>query len=212
MAEKKHTHQPLDLDEVMGSSEAFILKYKNKLIGGIAAAVILVGGYLGYRHFIAEPKEAKATEAIFKGEQYFDDGNFELALNGDSVGYKGFIKVAEEFSGTDAGNLANAYAGISLAQLGKDDQLVGPAILGTIGNCYAQLGQLDKAASTLIKAADKADSQALSPIYLIQAGELYEKLNKNSEAVEAYTLIKNKYFESYQSMDIDKYIERASIK
>ena len=80
------------------------------------------------------------------------------------------------------------------------------------GNCYAEMGQLDKAAGTLLKAADKADSQALSPIYLIQAGQLFEKLGKNSEAVKAYTLVKEKYFNSYQSMDIDKYIERASIK
>ena len=100
--------------------------------------------------------------------------------------YKGFLKVADEFSGTAAGNLANAYAGICYAQLGKyedavkyqdkfsaKDQLVSPAILGTIGNCYAEMGQLDKAAGTLLKAADKADSQALSPIYLIQAGQLF---------------------------------------
>ena len=146
-------------------------------------------------------------------------------MNGDSIGYKGFLKVADEFSGTAAGNLANAYAGICYAQLGKyedavkyldkfsaKDQLVSPAILGTIGNCYAEMGQLDKAAGTLLKAADKADSQALSPIYLIQAGQLFEKLGKNSEAVKAYTLVKEEYFNSYQSMDIDKYIERASIK
>lgn len=62
-------------------------------------------------------------------------------MNGDSIGYKGFLKVADEFSGTAAGNLANAYAGICYAQLGKyedavkyldkfsaKDQLVSPAI------------------------------------------------------------------------------------
>jgi hypothetical protein len=63
-----------------------------------------------------------------------------------------------------------------------------------------------------MKAADKADSQALSPIYLIQAGQIYEKQGKQSEAVKAYTLVKDKYFNSYQSMDIDKYIERAQSK
>ena len=52
----------------------------------------------------------------------------------------------------------------------------------------------------------------MSSIYLIQAGQLFEKFGKNSEAVKAYTLVKEKYFNSYQSMDIDKYIERASIK
>ncbi len=92
------------------------------------------------------------------------------------------------------------------------DQLVAPAILGTIGNCYAQMGQLDKAAATLIKAANRANSLSLSPIYLIQAGQIFEKQGKNAEAVEAYKQVKNKYANSYQAMDIDKYIERASLK
>ena len=225
MADKKQTQDPLDLEVAMSSSEAFIIKYKNKLLAGIAAIVIVVGGVLGYQHFIAEPNEKKASEALFKGEQYFMADNYEFALNGDSLGYEGFLKVADEFSGTDAGQLANAYAGICYAQLGQyenavkfldkfnaDDQLVSPALMGTLGNCYAQLGPLDKGAATLMKAADKADSQALSPIYLIQAGQIYEKLGKKSEALSAYQTVKDKYFNSYHAMEIDKYIERASVK
>ena len=225
MAEQKHIQDPLDLDQAMSSSEAFIIKYKNKFLAGIAAIVIVVGGVLGYQHFISEPNEKKASEALFRGEQYFMADNYEMALNGDSLGFAGLLKVADEFGGTDAGKLANAYAGICYAQLGQyenaikylnqfsaDDQLVTPALMATMGNCYAQLGQLDKAAATLVKAADKASSHALSPIYLIQAGQIYEKLGKNSEAVSAYQTIKDKYFNSYQSMDIDKYIERASVK
>ena len=225
MAEKKQTPDPLDLDQAMSSSEAFIIKYKNKFLAGIAAIVIVVGGVLGYQHFISEPNEKKASEALFRGEQYFMADNYEMALNGDSLGFAGLLKVADEFGGTDAGKLANAYAGICYAQLGQyenaikylnqfsaDDQLVTPALMATMGNCYAQLGQLDKAAATLVKAADKANSHALSPIYLIQAGQIYEKLGKNSEAVNAYQTIKDKYFNSYQSMDIDKYIERATVK
>ena len=225
MAEKIQTPDPLDLDQAMSSSEAFIIKYKNKFLAGIAAIVIVVGGVLGYQHFISEPNEKKASEALFRGEQYFLADNYEMALNGDSLGYAGLLNVANEFGGTEAGKLANAYAGICYAQLGQyenavkyldkfsaNDQLVTPALMATMGNCYAQLGQLDKAAATLVKAADKANSQALSPIYLIQAGQIYEKLGKNSEAVNAYQTIKNKYFNSYQSMDIDKYIERASVK
>ena len=225
MAQKNQTPDPLDLDQAMSSSEAFIIKYKNKFLAGIAAIVIVVGGVLGYKHFISEPNEKKASEALFRGEQYFMADNYEFALNGDSLGYEGFVKVANEFGGTDAGKLANAYAGICYAQLGQyenavkfldkfsaNDQLVTPALMATMGNCYAQLGQLDKAAATLVKAADKANSHALSPIYLIQAGQIYEKLGKNSEAINAYQTIKNKYFNSYQSMYIDKYIERASVK
>jgi tetratricopeptide (TPR) repeat protein len=225
MAEKNQTPDPLDLDQAMSSSEAFIIKYKNKFLAGVAAIVIVVGGVLGYQHFISEPNEKKASEALFKGEQYFMADNYEFALNGDSLGYKGFLNVANEFGGTDAGKLANAYAGICYAQLGQyenavkfldkfnaNDQLVSPALMATMGNCYAQLGQYDKAAATLMKAADKANSQALSPIYLIQAGQIYEKLGKNSEALKAYQTVKEKYPNNYLSMDIDKYIERASVK
>ena len=225
MAEKNHTQDPLDLEEAMSSSEAFIIKYKNKFLAGIAAIVIVVGGALGYQHFVSEPNEKKASEALFRGEQYFMADNYQYALNGDSLGYEGFLKVADKFSGTDAGKLANAYAGICYAQLGEyenavkfldkfsaDDHLVNPALMGTMGNCYIQLGQLDKGAATLMKAADKANSHSLSPIYLIQAGQVYEKLGKKSEALNAYKTVKEKYFNSYQAMDIDKYIERASVK
>lgn len=225
MTEKKHTQDPLNVDEALSTSEAFLLKNKNLLLGIVAAIVVVVAGVLGYKHFISAPKELKAAEAIFKGEQYFGADNYEIALNGDSTGYAGFVKLADEFSGTDEGNLANAYAGICYAQLGKyedaikfldkfsaDDYFVAPAIIGTLGNCYAQVGQLDKAAATLLKAADKANSVSLSPIYLLQAGQILEKQGKNAEAVEAYKQIKTKYANSYQAMDIDKYIERASIK
>lgn len=225
MAEQNHTQDPLDMEEALSSSESFLIQNKGKILGTIAAVVILIAGFIGYQHFISEPKEIKASEALFRGEQYFRAENYDAALNGDSLGYKGFLKVANEFSGTKAANLANAYAGISYAKLGKyeeavklldsfsaDDLLVAPAIMGTIGNCYAEMGQLDKAAALLMKAADKADSQALSPIYLIQAGQLFEKLGKNSEAIKAYTLVKEKYYQSFQAMDVDKYIERASAK
>ena len=225
MTQQKNTHDPLNVDEALSSSEAFLLKNKNVILGAIIALVVIVCGVLGYQKFISEPNELKASESIFKGEQYFGAANYEAALNGDSIGFAGFIKLSKEYSGTKAGNLATAYAGICCAQLGQyeeatkflsefsaEDQLVSPAVMATMGNCYAQLGQLDKAASTLIKAADRANSLALSPLYLIQAGQILEKLGKNAEAVEAYKLVKNKYGNSYQALDIDKYIERASVK
>lgn len=225
MSQQKNTNDLLNMEETISNSEAFLIKNKNLLLGAVIALVVIVGGYMAYTNFVSEPKELKVSEAIFKGEKYFGVDNYEAALNGDSLGYAGFVKLADEFSGTKAGNLANAYAGICYAQLGKyedaekylskfdgDDLLVAPAVLGTLGNCYAQMGQLDKAAETLIKAAKRANSVSLSPIYLIQAGQILEKQGKNSEAVEAYKTVKKNYANSYQAMDIDKYIERASIK
>jgi tetratricopeptide (TPR) repeat protein len=124
MTEQKHTNDPLNVDEALSTSEAFLIKNKNVLLGAVVALVVIVGGFLGYKHFISEPNELKASEAIFKGEQYFGADNFEVALKGDSLGYAGFVKLADEFSGTDAGNLANAYAGLCYAQLGKYEDAI----------------------------------------------------------------------------------------
>jgi tetratricopeptide (TPR) repeat protein len=223
MAEQKNNQEAANVEEALSQSEAFIVKNKKTIISAIVVVVLIIAGVVCYKNFISAPRELKASEALFPGERYFDAEQFEVALNGDSLGYMGFVKIAKEYSSTDAGNLAKAYAGISYAQLGNyqeavsylesfngKDQAVAPAALGTLGNCYAQLGNLEKAASTLKKAADKADSHALSPIYLIQAGQIYEKLGKADEALKVYKEVKEKYFNSYQSYDIDKYIEKVS--
>ena len=224
MAEQKNQNEHLNVEDALTQSEAFLVKYKNAIIGGVVAVIIIVAGFIMYKNLYAEPREEKAQAALFKGQEYFEQDAYEQALNGDSIGYTGFLKVADDYSGTKAANLAKAYAGICYAQLGKyeeavkmldsfngKDQMVAPAILGAAGNCYAQLGQLDKAASTLLSAADKADNNTLSPIFLIQAGEILVKQGKYDDAVNAYTKIKDKYFQSYQAMDIDKYIEQAKL-
>ena len=224
MAEQKHHNEQMNVEDALTQSEAFLIKNKKAIIGGVVAVIIIVAGFIMYKHLYAEPREEKAQAALFKGQELFEQDNFEQALNGDSIGYTGFLKVASDFSGTKAANLAKAYAGICYAHLGKydeaikylndfdgTDQMVGPAVLAAAGNCYAQLDQLDKAVSSLLKAADKADSNTLSPIYLLQAGESLVIQGRTEEAIKAYTTIKDKYFQSYQAMDIDKYIEQAKL-
>lgn len=225
MAKKKNHKDKLNVEDALTQSEAFIVKYRNVIIGAVAAIILIVAGVLMYKNLYAEPREEKAQVALFKGQQLFEQDAFEMALNGDSIGYVGFLRVADEFSGTKAANLARAYAGICYLNLGRyekaveeldkfsgDDMMVAPSVLGAIGNSYAQLEQLDKATSYLVKAADQADNSTLSPIFLMQAGNIYEKQGKFADAVKTYTKIKDKYFQSYQAMDIDKYIERAKIQ
>lgn len=224
MAEQNKANEALNVEDALTQSEAFLIKNKKAIIGAIAAVIIVVAGVVMYKNLYAAPREEKAQAALFKGQEYFEADAYEQALNGDSIGFAGFIKVANEYSGTKAANLAKAYIGICYAQLGKyeeaakaldgfdgDDQMVAPAMKGAMGNCYAQLGQFDKAASLLLKAADEADSNSLSPIYLLQAGEILVKQGKYDDAIKAYTTIKEKYFRSYQAMDIDKYIEQAKL-
>ena len=106
---------------------------------------------------------------------------------------------------TEAANYLEKYDG-------QGDQMISPAAIGALGNAYAHLNQLDKAVDVLKKAAAKADNNTLSPVYLIQAGEILEKQGKKDEALKLYQEIKDKYFNSMQYQTIDKYIERATTK
>lgn len=212
------------VEETLTKNEAFFLKYQKAIIGAVAALVIIVAGCILYHNYVSVPKEAKASTVLAKGQEYFNAEDFEKALNGDSIGFTGFLKVASEYSGTDAGNLANLYAGLSYAQLGKwqeavdyiskyddgGDQMIAPAAEGALGNAYAHLNKLDDAVSHLKKAAEMADNNSLSPTFLIQAGEILESQGKKAEALKLYQTIKDKYFNSMQYQTIDEYIERVT--
>lgn len=224
MVKQKQTNEALNVEEALTKSEAFFIKYKNLIIGAVVAIVVIVVGIVAYNNYYVAPREVKAQDAIARAQAYFEADEYDMALNGDSLGSKGFLKVAEEFSGTKTANLANAYIGICYMQQKKyeeavkafdafdaDDQMVAPALKGAAGNCYAELGQLDKAVSLLQKAASEADNNTLSPIFLKQAGEILVSQGKYDEALKAYTTVKEKYFQSYVAMDIDKYIERAKL-
>ena len=223
MAKQEIKHeQVLNVEEAVSRSEAFINKNKKILVTLVVAVVVLIAGGVMLSTYVIAPREQKAAEALFAGETYFQQGDYETALNGDQYDYAGFEAVAAEHKGTKAANLAKAYAGISLAKLGRyeeaipmlkgfkgDDVMVAPSVLAALGNCYAHVGEEAQAAATLMKAARKADNNLLSPAYLIQAGQIYEKLGKKADALKAYQEIKTKYYLSNQANDIDKYIERV---
>lgn len=216
--------------ELFNKQEAFFLKFRKQILIAVAALIIVVGGWAAYSNLIAGPREEKASTALAKAQEMFGQGEFQKALNGDKT-TEGFLAVAENYGGTDAANLARAYAGLCYANMAKwkeavtyledfsarEDMMISPAVTGALANAYANTGDIDKAISTFKKAADMADSKAedevnnsLSPTYLISAARLLESQNKKSEALEIYKEVKEKYVNSASSQDIDKYIERVS--
>ncbi len=213
-------------EEPISKSEAFFTKYKKALLYGVIAVVVIIAGIVIYDNYVASPREDKASTTLAKGQDYFGMEQFDKALNGDGAGYPGFVAIANDYSSTDAGNLANLYAGLCYARLDKwndaaayldkfdtkGDMMISPAAEAALGNAYAHLNQLDKAVSHLKKAAENADNNSLSPTFLIQAGEILESQGKKDEALKLYQEIKEKYLNSMQYQTIDKYIERATTK
>ena len=216
-------------EQTLNNQEQFFLKYRKQILIAVAAILLIIAGCLAYKTFVAEPRENKASTAMAKAQAMFAERDFQQALNGDKTN-EGFLSVIENYGGTDAANLAKGYAGLCYAQMGKwqeavkyledfspkSDAIISPAIVGALGNAYANTGKVDEAISTLKEAASMADSRSesvnntTSPTYLLQAARLLESQKKTDEALKIYKQIKEKYVNSAAAQDIDKYIERAS--
>lgn len=229
MAKKSVTPAPKQdqkgLEEALSKSEQFFENNKKTIFGALIAIIVIIAGGMLYNAKVAQPRQIKAAEAIFPGESYFINGDYQTALNGDAYGFEGFEALADKFKGTKANKLANLYAGLCYAQLDSmdiaekylskfngNDQMVSPAALGALANCYATNGQVSKAATTFEKAAKKADNKALSPYYYLQAGIIYESLDQSAKALKLYKMIKVNYPDSYEAREIDKYIARLTSK
>ena len=188
---------------------------------GLLAIVIIVSAIIGVRHFYVLPRENKAQAEMYKGVFYFEKYSFQLALQGNGADFIGFKAIADEYSSTKAGNLAAAYSGLSLYNLGKydeaitylknfdaDEEFISPAIIGTIGDCYVNMDKYEEGVGYFERAAKKADNDMLSPIYLKKAATVYEKLGNKKKALEMYQKIKDSYPKSMSNQDIEKYIVR----
>lgn len=229
----KNQMESIETVDALSKSEAFFIQNKKAIIIAVVALFVIIAGFFLYKSFVSTPRENKASTELGKGQELFNMEQFDKALNGDSTNYAGFVKIAADYSGTKAGNLANLYAGLCYANLNKwveaqkyldeyksgDDALVSPAAMAALGNAYAHNKDFDKAVSTLKKAANMADSEAaegvnnsISPIFLLQAAGLLENQGKKEEALTIYKDIKSKYVNAaiVVNSEIDKYIERVS--
>lgn len=125
MAEQKKTNEALNVEDALTQSEAFLIKNKKAIIGAILAIIIIIAGIVNVQKPLCGTSRGKKHRQPFsKVQEYFEADAFAEALNGDSIGYVGFIKIADQYSGTDAANLAKAYAGLCYAHLGKFDEAV----------------------------------------------------------------------------------------
>ncbi len=211
------------VEEVLVKSETFLEKNLKKILIAVGAVVVAVVSYFAYIKFVKEPANEKASVALFKAEDHFLNQQDSLALHGASITEKGLEAIIKDHSGTDAANLAHAYKGIALYDAGKyqeaiealkgfssEDAYVAPSVERLIGDCYAQLGKYQEAASAYEKAAAMASNEAITPSCLIKAGHAYEKLGNAKKALELYEEVKTKYYTAPEATSVEADIIRAS--
>ncbi len=218
------------LDVGASRAEEWVVRNQKIIFGVVGAIAFVTVGYLLYQKFVVDPKELEAADEMFVAQQHFQkavdattaqDSLFNLALNG-AEGKFGFVKIAEEYSGTDAGNLANYYAGIAYLNTGKnteaityldkfssDDLILSTLAKGAIGDAFAQKNQLKEALDYYKKAAEMNENDLTTPRFLLKAGQTAYALGQKAEALTFFTQLKEKYESTPEARNIDGLIGMA---
>ncbi len=219
MSTNKNVQEPeINVTEALSKTEKFFETYKNHIIYGSAAVIAIVAAVLLYHNFVTLPAQQEAMAQTFTAEQYFRNGDFEKALNGDGNAL-GFNQIISDY-GTKSGEAVYFYAGICNLQLGNyeeaisnlkkyngKDEILAARALACIGDAYAAMNNLENALSSY-KSAAAASDNVLAANYLLKAGIICEELGKPAEALKLYEEIKSNYAQSPEGFDINKYISR----
>lgn len=223
MEEKKAqvVEKGANIEDVISKSELYIEEHKNTILIVVIVVVVAILAFFGMRKFYFQPRQVKANEAVYAAEQWYQQSDFQQALEGNEQ-YDGFIDVAKRFGSTKAGKRAKYCAGICYLQLGQYEEAASylksykgkdifTPILATIAEGDAQLdmGNTHAALGLYEKAAKMDDNYITAPFSLFKAGMVNVIEGNGKKALECFTSIKKKYPESTEWRDIDKYIAWA---
>lgn len=214
-------NKDLDIGEMYTRTELFFENNKKVFTIGVVAVLAIVGGFLGYRKFVAEPKAKEANDLIWKAQYYFEIDSLDLAINGDG-NYFGFQHLADNYGSTPSGELADLYLGVIYQQKGEwetaldyykkadlNDDVLRVMAEGNQGDVLVELGRPDEAVSKFEKAADMVKSDFTTPMYLMKAGIVYQQKSDWKNAAKAFDRISTDYPNYPDAQQAKKYAARA---
>ena len=204
--------------EAVSKTELFF-KENGKIIYSCVIAVLVIAiCILAYNRFYLQPKKAQATDQMVKAEQWFQAGEYELALNGDENDL-GFADILKQY-GSKAGEAIYLYTGVCQLQTGAyeeaistlkkydgEDSILLSRAQACIGDAYVELEDYGKAIGYYEKAAATVDN-AFAAAYLLKAGIAAEANGDSAKALSFYKTIKDQWATAPEAMEIDKYITR----
>ncbi len=214
------------LDEGSSKIEKWVENNQKVIFGLVAGIAIVTVGYLLYNKYIVEPKQDKASNEMFQAQQYFKkavdetvakkaDSLYKLALNGGE-GKSGFVRLASDYSGTEAGNLSNYFAGIAMLNTGKyaeaisylekfdsKEMMLKVLAIGAIGDAYSEQNKMKEALEFYLKASETNKNDLTTPRFLLKAGQTAMLLGKKADALKYFTSIKEQYEASQEASTVD---------
>jgi len=183
----------------------------------LLALILAIPGYMYYH----QQQSQQANQMLGQILPTYEQGNYDQALNGTAQA-AGLLTIADEYSGTDAGNLAAFYAASALyeqeeydraltyyQQFEKENDFIGASAYAAEASIYENQGELETAARHYEQAASQYDNKLTTPRYLLEAGQAYEEAGNYQAAEEAYQKIKEDYPDAEQASAVDRYLARV---
>jgi tetratricopeptide (TPR) repeat protein len=216
--------EELEQDILLEYSSRFMHFYqtnKAAVIGGgvgIVLAIALVIGYVVY----SGQQEQEASVLLGMAEQEMMMGNYETALYGNDEEFTlGFVQIANNYSGTDSGNLAQYYAAVSEFELGNYQDalnyiedftppkgILGVAPISLHANILLELEDFTAAAEQYERAAEWDENSATTPANLFEAAQAYQRAENTQMARTHLERIINEYPNSLQASRAERMLGR----
>lgn len=223
-----------NLDESANKVEEWVADNQKMIFTVIGAVALVVLLYMAYTKFVQEPNEAEASNDAYVAQNYFfegvsatgatQDSLFNLALNGGN-GKQGLLSIADNYSGTKTGNLANYIAGMTylnmndyknavsyLDKYSNDDEMTAPSAKGAMGDAFVQLNQLEDALGEYEKALAITTNDYTTPKFLYKAAIVALELGQNDVAAKYLTQIKDDFSSSLEASKVDALLGKATAK
>lgn len=212
---------------------------KTTVYGAIAVVVLLALGVGGYFIYMEQQADV-AAEKLGRIMPVYEQGDYQRALDGveelspadprasqpgQAEPRIGLVEIADQYSGTPAGNLAAFYAGNAYFNIGDYDQalemyesfdkesnFIGASTYAAEATIYESRGEFERAADLYLEAADAFESETRTPEYLLDAARAFESAGNLSRAEELYSQVTDEYADSAAASEARVFLARLKAK
>ncbi len=201
----------------------FYDEYKRLAQGLGVALLVLILAIPGYIYYHQQQEEA-ANQQLGQILPVYEQGNYQQALDGTGD-RAGLLTIADNYSNTDAGNLAAFYAANALYQreeydraltyyqrFEKGQDFIGASAYAAQAAIQENQGAFERAAELYEQAASQYENELTAPRYLLNAGQAYEEAGQYESAIEVYQRIQDEYPDSDQASSAEQYLARAKVR
>lgn len=219
------------LDATANKAEEWFATNQKYIFGVVGVLALGMLAYMAFGKFVQEPKEATAANDMYQAQTYFTqavnatgtakDSLFNLALSGGE-GKFGLVDITNEYSGTDAANLATYMAGMSylnmndyenavsyLDKFSSKDEVFSANAKGGVADAFVQLNQLEDALGYYEQAAKVGNNEFTAPKFLYKAAVVALDLGKKDVAAKHLNRIKDEFKTSVEATKVDALLGQA---